>query len=201
MQESKAGGKVRLVVFDLDGTLTRPYLDFAEIRKALGNDDPKLLTLDFIVSLPAGARERAWEVMHGYEEEAAANAELQEGALEVLLELSRRGIATAIFTRNSRNSVETVLAKFGVGVDRIITREDAPPKPDPTAISELMKQLEITPEQALMVGDFALDIEAGKRAGIATVLVRNGDSRSKGLEADYEIDNLLELLEIIDGWR
>jgi HAD superfamily hydrolase (TIGR01509 family) len=189
--------KIRLVIFDLDGTITRPYLDFQVIRKALGNDDPSLLTLDFILGLPPDAQKRAWEIMNGFEDKAAANAEPQDGAIELLHELSRRGVRTAIFTRNSRKSVETVLNKFGVKVDRIIARDDAPPKPDPTAIRDLMRLYGAAAGETVMVGDFALDVEAGKRAGVATVLLHNGDGLDIAAEPDYRINRLHELLEII----
>jgi len=189
--------RIKLIVFDMDGTITRPRLDFGEIRKALGNDDPSLLSLDFILSLPPDEQKQAWEIMHRYEDEAAENAEPQAGAVELLAELRRRGIKTAIFTRNSRKSVETVLSKIGVEVDRIIAREDAPPKPDPRAINELMERYAVHREEVLMVGDFALDIEAGRQAGIATVLLRNGDNHALKADPDFEIDSLLQLREII----
>ncbi len=190
--------KIKLIVFDMDGTITRPRLDFGEIKKALGNDDPSLLTLDFILALPPDEQHRAWEIMHRYEQDAADNAEPQDGALPLLSELRRRGIKTAIFTRNSRDSVERVLAKFGVDVDDIIAREDAPPKPDPTAIYKLLEKYGIRKREALMVGDFALDVEAGKRAGLATVLLRNGDNRQIQADPDFEISSLLQLWDIID---
>lgn len=190
--------KIKLIVFDMDGTITRPSLDFGEIKKALGNDDPSLLTLDFILALPPDEQHRAWEIMHRYEQDAADNAEPQDGALPLLSELRRRGIKTAIFTRNSRDSVERVLAKFGVDVDDIIAREDAPPKPDPTAIYKLLEKYGIRKREALMVGDFALDVEAGKRAGLATVLLRNGDNRQIQADPDFEISSLLQLWDIID---
>lgn len=189
--------RIKLIVFDMDGTITRPRLDFGEIRKAIGNDDPSLLSLDFILSLPPDEQKQAWEIMHRYEDEAAENAEPQAGAVELLAELRRRGIKTAIFTRNSRKSVETVLSKIGVEVDRIIAREDAPPKPDPRAINELMERYAVHREEVLMVGDFALDIEAGRQAGIATVLLRNGDNHALKADPDFEIDSLLQLREII----
>ncbi len=190
--------KIKLIVFDMDGTITRPRLDFGEIRKALGNDDPSLLTLDFILALPPDQQHKAWEIMHRYEQDAADNAEPQDGALLLLGELRRRGIKTAIFTRNSRDSVETVLVKLGLEVDDIIAREDAPPKPDPTAIHELLAKYGIRKREALMVGDFSIDVEVGKRAGLATVLLRNGDNLQVQADPDFEISSLLQLWDIID---
>jgi HAD superfamily hydrolase (TIGR01509 family) len=184
----------------MDGTLTRPYLDFDKIRRAVGNTDPNVLTLDFIQSLPAGEQERAFETLRKFEDEAAENAEAQAGAHELLAELRGRGIVTAIFTRNSRRSVNKVLAKLGLKLDRIISREDAPPKPEPDAVLKLMKHYNVGKGEALLVGDFAPDVEAGRRAGIRTALLINHGAKKVDAEPDFKIDSLSQLIEIIDKW-
>jgi HAD superfamily hydrolase (TIGR01509 family) len=189
-----------LIIFDMDGTITRPYLDFAAMRRALGLANPDVLILDFIESLPDAERERANAVLDDFEAEAADNVEPQEGALEVLAALRQRGIKTAIFTRNSRKSVEIVLEKLGLVFDEIVTRDDAPAKPlkpHPAAILALMDKYGLESEQALMVGDFTLDITAGRRAGIRTVLLDNQDGRPIEVEPDYRIRSLGDLLGIV----
>lgn len=191
---------IKLVVFDMDGTITRPYLDFAEIRQAIGLKDPNILILDYIESLPEEEQKRANDILDRFEEEAAANVEAHDGAVELLQELSNRDIKAAIFTRNSRKSVQTVLQKLGISFEAIITRDDAPAKPlkpAPDAIIALLKRHNLNPGQALMVGDYSPDILAGKRAGIRTVLMDNDDGRPIDIQPDYRITNLHELLEII----
>lgn len=42
---------IKLVVFDMDGTLTVPYLDFNKIRKQIGVPGKTMLTLDYILAL------------------------------------------------------------------------------------------------------------------------------------------------------
>lgn len=197
----KAAGRIRLIVFDMDGTITRPYIDFAAIRRVIGLEDAGTMILDFIQSLPPAEREKANAILNDFEEEAARNVEPQEGALEVLVKIRRLGIKTAIFTRNSRKSVEAVLKKLALTFDEIVTRDDAPAKPlkpHPEAILALMRKYGLEPEQALMVGDYTPDITAGKLAGIRTVLLDNRDGRPIEVEPDYRIHSLGELLGIVE---
>ena len=56
-----------------------------------------------------------------------------------------------------------------------------------------------TPERAAMVGDFRYDLEAGRRAGVATIYY---DPRDQGLwtdRADIRVQSHTELLTLING--
>ncbi len=202
MEENGGKSPVLLVIFDMDGTITRPYLSFDIIRREIGVTEPDMLILDFISTLLAAERERAFSILHRFEEEAAANAEPQEGAVALIAELRRRGVKTAIFTRNSRKSVDTVLDRLGIEIDEIITRGDGPPKPAPDAIFSLLSRLGVSKSQAILVGDFQLDIIAGKEAGLRTVLLENsGTDEELNVEPDLRINNLLALLPAIERWE
>ncbi len=197
---NSGGSAIRLAIFDLDGTITRPNLDFKRIKHAVGLDDPEVLLLDYILSLPQERRRRAFEIVDSFEEEAARSAELRKGAAALLRRLRRRGIKVAIFTRNSRKSVRTVLDRFRLEVDAVISREDGPPKPEPDALVALLRRLGLRPCEAIMVGDFGIDVIAGRRAGIRTVLLDSGE-RAVEAEPDERIESLPQLLELIDRWQ
>jgi HAD superfamily hydrolase (TIGR01509 family) len=191
---------IRLIIFDMDGTLTVPYLDFHQIRKVIGVPEDGTLTLDYMMSLEGQERERAFEIMQQFEDDAAYNAELQPGVLTLLEELRRRAIVTAVQTRNSRRSVDIVIQKFGIHIDHIFTRDNAEPKPDPGAINSLLGLYGISGEQAVMVGDFWPDVETGRNAGIKTVLLKNDLPLHDKLIPDAEIDELTELVPLLDKW-
>lgn len=162
----------RLVIFDMDGTLTRPYLDFPRIRQALDLPEPLLESLQ---ALPEGpGRDRAFALLAEFEREAALASELNPGAREILEFLPRHGVASALVTRNSRLSVRTVIEKHALRFDTTVTREDAPPKPRPEPLWLICERLKIPPAQALMVGDHAMDVEAGRNAGMRAALITNG---------------------------
>ena len=78
-------------IFDLDGTLTIPQLDFEVIRKEMGiAAGPILEELELLDDETAA---RARKVLEKHEEQAASTAVLQEGAREALAELRKNGRA------------------------------------------------------------------------------------------------------------
>lgn len=63
-------------------------------------------------------------------------------------------------------------------------------KPKPGMILEAATALDLDPGSSIMVGDRAKDIDAGRAAGAATVLVRNGYEDERGIDADIVCGSL-----------
>jgi len=189
-------GPLRAVVFDMDGTLTRPYLDFPAIRAAVGVAEP---LLENLLAMPPGpTRERAFAILERFEDEAAHASELNEGAVEVLSFLGRRAVPAAVLTRNSRRSTEIVLRKHALKMNVCVTRDDAPAKPRPEPLWMICERLGVAPAQALMVGDFKFDILVGRNAGTRTALLTHGKSPSylKEIPPDHLLDRLEDLFKL-----
>jgi HAD superfamily hydrolase (TIGR01549 family) len=185
---------VRAVIFDMDGTLTRPYLDFRAIRAAIGVPEP---LLENMLAIPPGPdRDRAFAILDRFEEEAAEASELNDGARDVLAFLASRGIPSGLVTRNSRRSTDRVLRKHALTFGIVVTREDAPVKPAPEPLWMICEKLGVKPPQALMVGDFKFDIAAGRNAGTRTALLTNGKTPSylKEVPPDHVLERLEDLL-------
>jgi HAD superfamily hydrolase (TIGR01549 family) len=160
------------VIFDMDGTLTRPTLDFSAIRGEIGLGEP---LLENMLALGAGSeRDRAFAILERHEERAAEASELNDDVPEVLSFLGSRKVPAALVTRNSRVSVRRVLEKHRLGFEVVVTREDAPAKPRPEPLWLICERLGVAPAAAIMVGDFKLDILAGRNAGTRTALLTNG---------------------------
>lgn len=73
-------------------------------------------------------------------------------------------------------------------------------KPDPEAIYLALKQLDSTPERAIMVGDNYHDILAGKNAGTKTAGVAwslKGRDFLEQYKPDYMLDEMTDLLKIV----
>ena len=190
--------KIDAVIFDLDGTITKPILDFDEIRKEIGISSGPVW--ETIVSMHPESRKRAEEILLGYELRAAKDAELNDGAKEIFAILKERDIECAILTRNCRKAWEIVRDKFGLVVEYVFTREDGPLKPDPLAVMQIIEAMGVKAERTLVVGDYLFDIEAGRRAGTQTALFVNGRNVPEYAEnADYVIDDLLAIADIVDG--
>ena len=186
----------RLVIFDMDGTLTKPAIDFDRIRAEIGMESGTIL--EAIESMPPDQRLRAWDIIERHERIAARDSELQDGVHEVLDFLGDRGVSTAVATRNSRLSAHTVLQKHGLEVDRIHTREDGPVKPSAQPVLDICESLGLAPEAAWMVGDYIYDIQSGNNAGATTVLlVENHQPPEFTEQADHVIRRLRELISIL----
>jgi hydrogenase expression/formation protein HypE len=199
--------RVRLVLFDFDGTLTRPgALDFKIIRKMLGCPD-RMPVLEFIRGIPdAVKRRRARAALDRFESRGAAASRPNDGAESLVHWLKGQGLAVAIITRNSRPAVDRALQNFsGLGsddFDLILTRDDpVPPKPAGDGVLYAAGLLGVDVREVLVVGDFLLDMQAGRAAGALTVLLDpQDDPQLAAVPCDYRIRQLDALRPIVrDG--
>ena len=189
--------KILAVLFDLDGTLTEPFLDFELIRAEIGI--PAGPILEALETLPAEPRARALEILHRHEDQAAAAAVLHPGAADLLSWLRGRGLPVGLVTRNRRECVERVCRTHHLRFDAIITREDGPYKPDPFPITQSCLHLGVRPAHTLMVGDFLLDLQCARAAGAISILLNSHPGHAAySAQADYVISALLELPKIIE---
>jgi len=74
-------------------------------------------------------------------------------------------------------------------------------KPKPGMLIKAEEELNIDLKQSYMVGDKSSDIEAGRRAGCKTIMVKTGygekELRSNQIECDYVTDDLYDAVEHI----
>ncbi len=190
--------KLRAALFDMDGTITRPLLDFPRIKRDMGLS-PDSLILESLAAMSDQARVLAMEVLERHERLAAEASELNPGAVELLGGLHQRGLGTGIITRNSRLSVDTVFARHGLRFDVIISRDDAAPKPSPDGLQQALAALGTAPTEAVYVGDHAIDVAAGRAAGVHTIWLQNDHHPlPAGDQADWTAADLHEVLSIIE---
>jgi HAD superfamily hydrolase (TIGR01509 family) len=189
---------VRGVIFDMDGTLVESALDFDRIRAEARVPEGEPI-LEFLEGAAEPDRRRVLEVLHRHERRAASESRLRDGVGEVLDELSRRGLRTALLTRNSADSVRTVLERFGLRLDCWVSRETARPKPSPEPVLAIAARLGLAPEEMLMVGDYVFDVQAGRAAGARTAFLRVAGGIETPAEADLVIHDLRELLAALPG--
>jgi len=174
------------VLFDLDGTLVCSPLDFAAMKRDVlqlaaerGLETAALEALDVLGIVAAGARlpgggeafvRAAEERLARVEVAATDRATVMPGATALLEDLRRAGCPVAIVTRNCRPAAESVLLRFGLAHQALLTRADVERvKPDPAHLRAAAEALERPPEACLMVGDHLMDVRAGRAAGMRTV--------------------------------
>ena len=187
-------GDIRTVVFDLDGTLTVPEIDFDGLRRRLKLPAGVSIT-HAIAGMQPEEQLAAMQIVQAEERRAARHAVANPGARELVHALHARSMATAIVTRNMLEASEMILQAIDVRIDVLISREFGPMKPAPEPVIEALRRTGGLPESALMVGDFGDDMQAGKAAGTRTCLVMNGPGPPR-FEADLHVPTPLELLEL-----
>jgi HAD superfamily hydrolase (TIGR01509 family) len=187
----------KAILFDMDGTLTEPMLDFPRIKREMGIGERPIL--EALAELNDDARRKAQEVLLRHEEEAAANSRLNGGCREILKWLHRHQVEVAVITRNSRSSVKTVCQRHGLSFDVLITREDGKFKPDPAPLLEACRRLRVSAQDAWMVGDGQYDVEAGLAAGIKTVWLSHGRIKPFAAEPWRAVQDLQELTAVLEG--
>jgi HAD superfamily hydrolase (TIGR01509 family) len=185
----------RALLFDMDGTLTKPWLDFQLIRDEIGVGKRPLL--EAIAEMDHPSRRAAEEILHRHEERAALESELNPGCDELIAWVREHKLPTALITRNSRKSVASVLRRHGLEFDLLITREDGKFKPDPEPLRFACEKLGVWPGEAWMIGDGSYDVLAGLAAGVLTVWLGHGKPREFDAEPWKTVLDLHELLQLL----
>ncbi len=191
---------IKAIIFDQDGTLTVPTLDFDRIRADIGGIDGPIL--EAMLVMPESERRRAEAILHEHEMEAARNYELNPGVELIFDYIAKSNLKVALLTRNQRMMVELLWKKYDfLRFHAVATRDDeGPAKPDPYHVFRLCDCLGVVPAEAMVVGDFEFDIEAGRNAGTKTVLITTSPNwRNFASKADFVIADMAELVEIIES--
>lgn len=118
-----------------------------------------------------------------------------EPQLVALLEKLRPQIKTAIAT-NRTDTMEQLLAEFDLDgyFDLVVTSSDVKqPKPHPEVLLKILEYFGLRSHQAIYIGDSQVDELAARAAKMPLVAYRNRE-----LTAEYHIDSLGELEEILD---
>jgi len=190
--------KIKAVIFDLDGTITEPYLDFDKIRAEIGLSPDSEPILESMQKMSPAQRQKTEEILYKHEQLAVEHSTLNKGAAQAFDWLKKNNIPVGILTRNTKHNAAAVAEKHNLEFHAIFDRHDGPPKPDPFGIKKLCEFFKVKPQETLVVGDYLYDLQSAKAAGTTAILVRAGKNAEKfGSEADYIIDSLAEIIDII----
>ena len=87
---------IKGVIFDMDGTLTKPVLNFSDMRQRVGVP-PSQDILQYVNSLTGEDKVKAMTVIEEIEEEAINKVELQPGVIELLHFLAENKVHTQTY--------------------------------------------------------------------------------------------------------
>ena len=186
-------------IFDMDGTLTVAVHDFEHIRKALDlpSDQP---ILEAISRRPEEEQRELNRQLDELELVYAREARQQPEAENLLSALCNAGCSLGILTRNSTELALVTLETCGLlrffHEDAILGRDRCDPKPSPDGIFHLLQLWGTGTEQAVMVGDFRFDLEAGRAAGITTIHLNTDGQTGWPDLTDHGVSTLLTIKEL-----
>jgi phosphoglycolate phosphatase len=221
---------LRLVIFDVDGTLVdsqdailasmtyafetagRPVPSREAALGIVGLSLPEAMA----VLAPDATRDEHLRLTADYktghtafrEDGAAVNsAPLYPGAADTIHALDRAGHLISAATGKSRAGLTRFLAHHGL--DRIFlgtqTADDAPSKPNPQMILNVLAETGVHAANTVMVGDTEYDMAMAKAAGCTAIGVRWGyhpEDRIRRGGADHLVDRFDQIPGLLsDLWE
>ncbi len=191
--------QIRHWIFDMDGTLTDSAHDFVHIRAELGLSGSEPI-LEALHAMPKDQSLPLWRRLDELELYYADRATRKAGAIELLENLSQKNSQLATLTRNTMPVVHHTLQACGISGyfpdEHIFDRDRCEPKPSPQGILQLLDLWQIRPQQAVMVGDFLYDLQAGRAAGVTTIHIDNSKGDDHWPEyTDVRVHSLHHLLD------
>lgn len=209
---------IKLIIFDLDGTLVDTSRDITNaLNYALNSYGLKSFTVEDTIKMIGEGITRLIEKVLGaekfqerdtvikrfldyYSEHVIDYSEVYPHVRETMEKLN--GYKKAVIS-NKREYLSTklldkldLLKYFDLVVGSDTTSEK---KPSAMPVIYVLTKLGVNLHEAIMVGDSNYDIEAGKKAGVKTVAVTYGYREKQYLmSADYVIDSFKELPAVLD---
>ena len=215
---------ITTILFDLDGTLvdTAPDLGYAlnlqlkkhgkppladvAIRPFASHGSRGLIGLGFGIT-PSDVSFIAMrdEYLALYDTVFTRSPVLLDGIADLLLAIEAKGLKWGIVTNKPRRFTIPLIQSMGLDKRTacVVSGDDAPlPKPSPATLLLACEHIGVKPEDCIYVGDAERDIQAGKAAGMKTVVALFGyiDVTDKPAEwgADFTIENPLALMNHIN---
>lgn len=219
---------VKAVVFDLDGTIASFNLDYMIVRSdvrgllmkkglpasVLSSNESifDMLKKTEIFLKNNGKSEReiqkvrneALAIAEKYELEAAKTTGLLPGVVETLKALKKMGLKVGLCTINSEKSTNYILKRFEIAkfFDAVVTRNNVKHvKPNIEHLEAALKALKVNPDEALLVGDGARDMQCAGELNVIAVGLPMGVSSEKELMvsgANYLITSVMDLPTLIE---
>jgi HAD superfamily hydrolase (TIGR01549 family) len=185
---------IKAVVFDLDNTLVTSNINFQQLKIELACPAGKDLLLYVDETLCDNQRQKRLDTILRYELDDAKTSDLMAGARSLTNWLSEEGLKFGIITRNCREAAKKKLKAHALTIEELITREDFPAKPDPSALLHLMNKWQLQQHNVLYVGDHQYDILTAQNAGCLSCFISNSSHEPDTFGADLHYSSLDGLL-------
>ena len=210
---------IRGVIFDLDGTLVdsndahvlawvEALAEFGwtvtqeQVRPLVGMGGDKLLPALVGVAAAGPEGHPVLKRRQALIARFVPQLRLFRGGAALLDALRRRGLRLALASSGTRPEVDRLLALGSLerSFDAIVSADEAArSKPDPDIVEAARAALELPASEVVMIGDTHYDLEAARRAGIATLAFRCGGAPEASFAGAVAIyDGPADLLANLD---
>ena len=185
---------LRGVIFDMDGTITVPYINWKALRERVGAVPDKTI-MQHIESLPPEQSRRANEELLKAELEAGQKADANEGIVELVEYLRDRDLRLAVATNSHGEAMRTVLQRYRLAFDVTLSRDDGEIKPSSFLIEKALEEMGLPAEEVVTIGDGRYDIEASERVGVRCIYLTHGNPTLDHQPAVATLGEIPTLLE------
>lgn len=211
---------IRCVMFDLDGTvvdtapeiadavndtlrrLGRPAASDEQVRAWIGHGAREMLR-QALTAAGAGATsaDAQWAAFsQDYLERCGTRSQVYPGVVPMLERLRTAGVRLAMLTNKESAFAHRVLVKHGLSdyFEAIVAGDTLPvKKPHPDTVRHLLDALGTDAENALLIGDSAVDVRTARAAGVPVWIVRHGYANEM-LEGETAPDRWLDDFDSVD---
>ncbi len=214
---------IRAVLFDLDGTL----IDSAPDLAGAGNDMRIARGLEPLpyerfrpmvgsgargmvgIALQVGPTDESFnelrdEFLARYEQRMTQLTQVFDAMRPVLAALQAQGLPWGIVTNKAQRFTAPLVQALGLHTHAaVVISGDTTPhaKPHPAPLLEAARQMALSPERCIYVGDDLRDIQAGRAAGMGTVAAAWGylgaGEPISAWDADHVIETPGQLLNLL----
>lgn len=216
--------KKKLIIFDADGTIWDSEKDvFLAFNHTLKNNGNKEITKEEFQKLAGLDLEEMFKRVLTKDEETLANeyvkkyreyyideghyadeTTLFENVKETLEKLKGQKFSMVIASGKPKRILDKMVEYFHLNEFELVLgtgESHFKPKPDPEILNYIMHHLNVSKEEAVMIGDTKADVMAGKNAGIDTIAVTYGYEKIdilRNVKPTYMIDNFKTLEEVME---
>ena len=210
------------VIFDLDGTLLNTLDDLAdsvnyalalyelparqisEVRQFVGNGVEKLIERAVAGRLPQDKEKECLAAFKQHYRENMNNKTCPyDGIMALVKQLLSMNYHIAIVSNKFDVAVKELNNTYFEGLFPVAIgeSENIAKKPAPDSVFEALKQLQVSKENAIYIGDSDVDVLTAHNAGLECVGVTWGFRNREllvSVGAEYIIDKPMDLLSILD---
>ena len=212
---------IKLIIFDLDGTLLNTLNDLADCtnhvlqkngfpvhdidayKYFVGNGVEMLLRR----ALPKNITESSYykilnDFMQYYEIHKADKTAPYDGIIETLEQLQKESVFLSVATNKPHELLPDLMQYYFPTIKWAAVfgnRKDIPIKPHPQIVYDILEVTQLNKNETLYIGDTAVDMETAQNAGIKKVGALWGFRTKEELQqadADYLIEKPQELIKL-----